>query len=156
MTSASDTSTTRRVAVLVAREGIEQSELTGPWQALQDAGWQPVLVAPDEGEVQAFNHLDAADTFPVDVTLSTASGQRSRSCDLRARARIRTTATGVHPAITAKHSAIAGTHFSWSPSNSTMASLSPSRRRSWWSEASKQTRKQGPWQLTTLLVQKFP
>lgn len=72
MTSASDTSTTRRVAVLVAMEGIEQSELTGPWQALQDAGWQPVLVAPEEGEVQAFNHLDAADTFPVDVTLSTA------------------------------------------------------------------------------------
>ena len=43
------------------------------------------------------------------------------------------------------HSATAGTHFSGSPSNSTMASLSPSRRRSWWSEASKQTRKQGPW-----------
>lgn len=69
----SDTPTTRRVAVLVAAEGIEQVELTSPWQALEDAGWEPVLVSPDSGSVQAFNHLDRADTFPVDVTVADAS-----------------------------------------------------------------------------------
>ncbi|WP_068258824.1 type 1 glutamine amidotransferase domain-containing protein [Janibacter limosus] len=64
---------TRRVAVLVAMEGIEQVELTGPWKALEEAGWEPVLVAPEAGEVQAFEHLDRADTFPVDTTVADAS-----------------------------------------------------------------------------------
>lgn len=69
----SETPTSRRVAVLVAAEGIEQVELTSPWKALEDAGWEPVLVSPDTGTVQAFNHLDRADTFPVDVTVADAS-----------------------------------------------------------------------------------
>jgi len=62
----------RRIAVLVAGEGIEQVELTEPWQAVQDAGGQPVLVSPEAGSVQAFNHLDRADTFDVDQTLADA------------------------------------------------------------------------------------
>lgn len=53
---------------MVANEGIEQAELTSPWQAVQEAGGEPVLVAPKSGEVQAFNHLDKGDTFPVDRT----------------------------------------------------------------------------------------
>lgn len=64
--------TTRRIAVLVAAEGIEQVELTEPWKALTDAGWEPVLVSPESGKVQAFNHLEAADTFPVDQTVADA------------------------------------------------------------------------------------
>lgn len=60
----------RRIAVLVAAEGTEQVELTGPWKALGDAGWEPVLVSPDEGTVRAFDHLTAADTFPVDQTVA--------------------------------------------------------------------------------------
>lgn len=65
MTSTTNGRTTR-VAVLVAAEGIEQVELTGPWKALEDAGWDPVLVSPEGGEVRAYNHLEAADSFPVD------------------------------------------------------------------------------------------
>ena len=61
-----------RVAFVVANEGIEQVELTEPWKAVQGAGAQPVLVATEAGEVQAFNHLDKADTFPVDVTTADA------------------------------------------------------------------------------------
>jgi protease I len=57
-----------KVAFMVAMEGIEQVELTSPWQAVKDAGATPHLVAPKDGEVQAFNHLDKADTFPVDRT----------------------------------------------------------------------------------------
>jgi protease I len=62
----------RQVAFLVANEGVEQVELTEPWKAVTEAGGQPVLVAPEGGEVQAFNHLDRADTFPVDVTVDDA------------------------------------------------------------------------------------
>jgi protease I len=53
----------KRVAFLVANEGVEQVELTAPWEAVEEAGGEPVLIAPETGEVQAFEHLDKADTF---------------------------------------------------------------------------------------------
>ncbi|MGH8973471.1 MAG: DJ-1/PfpI family protein, partial [Acidimicrobiia bacterium] len=62
----------KRIAFLMANEGVEQVELTEPWKAVQDAGGQPVLVAPEAGRVQAFNHIDRADTFPVDETVAEA------------------------------------------------------------------------------------
>ncbi len=68
----SEQTTSRRVAFLVANEGVEQVELTEPWQAVTDAGGVAVLVAPDAGEVQAFHHLDKGDTFPVDTTVADA------------------------------------------------------------------------------------
>ena len=61
-----------KVAFLVAGEGIEQVELTEPWKAVEQAGSQPVLLSPEAGSVQAFNHLDKADTFDVDVTVADA------------------------------------------------------------------------------------
>jgi protease I len=60
-----------RVAILVA-EGFEQVELTGPRQALVDAGAKPQIVSPEAKTVQAFNHLDKADHFTVDVPLDSA------------------------------------------------------------------------------------
>jgi len=62
----------KKIAFLVANEGIEQIELERPWQAVEEAGGEPVLVAPDEGEAQAFNHLDKADTFSVDQAVGDA------------------------------------------------------------------------------------
>jgi protease I len=59
----------RTIAFLVAPEGIEQVELTEPWQAVQDAGGTPRLVSTDSGTVQAFQHLDKADAFDVDDTV---------------------------------------------------------------------------------------
>jgi len=59
--------TGKTIAFLVAGEGIEQVELTEPWKAVQEAGGTPRLVSPADGQVQAFNHLDKADTFPVDA-----------------------------------------------------------------------------------------
>ncbi|WP_024441531.1 MULTISPECIES: type 1 glutamine amidotransferase domain-containing protein [unclassified Mycobacterium] len=56
----------RRVAFLVAPEGVEQVELTEPWRATAEAGAHPMLVSTAEGPVQAFNHLDPADKFGVD------------------------------------------------------------------------------------------
>nr|MBA3620142.1 DJ-1/PfpI family protein [Acidothermales bacterium] len=62
----------KTVAFLVAGEGIEQVELTEPWKAVQSAGGTPKLVSLEEGEVQAFNHLDKGDTFSVDETAESA------------------------------------------------------------------------------------
>jgi protease I len=62
----------RRVAFMVANEGMEQVEFTEPWQAVKDAGGTPELLAPESGQVQAFNHLDKADTFAVDRAIGDA------------------------------------------------------------------------------------
>ena len=56
----------RKIAFLVANEGAEQVELTEPWKAVEKAGGRPVLLAPEKGEVQAFNHLDKGDTFTAE------------------------------------------------------------------------------------------
>jgi protease I len=64
--------TGKKIAFAVAKEGIEQIELTSPWEAVKDAGGQPVLVSVEKGQVQAFNHLDKADTFDVDDTFAAA------------------------------------------------------------------------------------
>ncbi|HEX4188251.1 MAG TPA: type 1 glutamine amidotransferase domain-containing protein [Solirubrobacteraceae bacterium] len=59
----------KRIAFLVAQEGVEEVELTKPWEALKAAGATPELIAPKRGGVQAMNHLDKGSTFPVDRTL---------------------------------------------------------------------------------------
>jgi protease I len=58
--------TGKTVAILVAPEGIEQIELTDPRAALEEAGATVHLLSTEAGEVQAFEHLDKADTFVVD------------------------------------------------------------------------------------------
>ena len=67
------TLTGKTVAFLVAPEGIEQVELTEPWKAVQEAGGTPRLLSTQAGTVQAFNHLDPADTFDVDDTVDAVS-----------------------------------------------------------------------------------
>src|SRR3954452_16377541 len=62
----------KTVAFLVAPEGIEQVDLTEPWKAVEAAGGTPRLVSTGSGQVQAFNHLDKADTFDVDETVEQA------------------------------------------------------------------------------------
>ncbi|MGI5532301.1 type 1 glutamine amidotransferase domain-containing protein [Streptomyces syringium] len=58
-----------RIAFLVAPEGVEQIELTDPWQAALDADGTPRLVSTKSGRIQAFHHLDKGDTFAVDADL---------------------------------------------------------------------------------------
>lgn len=60
------------VAFLVAQEGVEEIELTKPWQAVAEAGGKPELLAPKSGRVQAFNHLDKSAAYEVDRSLSEA------------------------------------------------------------------------------------
>ena len=63
----------KRIAFVVATEGAEQVELTEPWKAVEGEGGKPELLSTEAGEIQAFNHLDKADTFPVDHTVADAS-----------------------------------------------------------------------------------
>jgi protease I len=56
----------KKIAFLMANEGVEQVELTEPLQAVREAGAEVELLAPEAGEIQAFNHLDKGDTFDVD------------------------------------------------------------------------------------------
>ncbi len=58
----------KTIAFAVANEGVEQVELTGPWDTVVEAGGRPVLVSLEPGKVQAFNHLDKGDVFTVDKT----------------------------------------------------------------------------------------
>jgi protease I len=62
----------KRIAFLVAPEGTEQVELTEPWKAVEGEGAAPELISTDDGEIQAFNHLDKGDTFKVDRTVGDA------------------------------------------------------------------------------------
>jgi protease I len=62
----------KKIAFLLAQEGVEEVELTKPWEAVEQAGATPELIAPEEGSIQAFNHLDKGSTFTVDRTLADA------------------------------------------------------------------------------------
>jgi protease I len=61
------------IAFLTASEGIEKAELVEPWQAVLDAGHEAVLLSPEPGEVQLFEHLDKAETRTVDREVGSAS-----------------------------------------------------------------------------------
>ena len=74
----------KKIAFLTAAEGIEKAELTEPWAAVSDAGFKPVLISPKEGKVQLFEHLDKADTQPVDVTVADARSTTTTRWSFRA------------------------------------------------------------------------
>jgi len=61
----------RKIA-FVAADGVEQVELTEPWEAVKAEGGQPELLSVESGEIQGFNHLDRADKFKVDRAVSDA------------------------------------------------------------------------------------
>ncbi len=62
----------KRIALL-ATEGFEQPELTGPKEALEQAGARAEIVSPGGEQVRAWKHTDWGDTFKVDVPLSDAN-----------------------------------------------------------------------------------
>jgi protease I len=63
----------KRIAFLMANEGVEQIEFTEPLKIVQEAGAETDVIATESGEIQAFNHLDKGDTFDVDKTTSEAT-----------------------------------------------------------------------------------
>lgn len=66
--------TGRKVAFL-ATDGVEQVELTAPWQALKEARAEAVLVGLKAGKIQGVIHEEKADTFDVDATVDAVSAR---------------------------------------------------------------------------------
>jgi protease I len=59
----------KRIAFL-ATDGVEQVELTEPWDAMREAGATCELVSLKSGTIQGFDHHDKGGTFPVDRVVS--------------------------------------------------------------------------------------
>ena len=64
----------RKVAFL-ATDGVEQVELTAPWNALKQAGADVTLLSDKTGTIQAVNHGEQGENFPVDGTLADATAR---------------------------------------------------------------------------------
>ena len=66
--------TGRKVAFL-ATDGVEQVELTAPWNALKAAGADVVLVSDKPDDIQAVNHDEKGERYHVDLDVSKASAR---------------------------------------------------------------------------------
>jgi protease I len=62
----------KKVAFLFT-DGVEQVELDKPAEAVREAGADVDYVSLDDGEIQAFNHLDHGDKIKVDRKVSDVS-----------------------------------------------------------------------------------
>jgi protease I len=62
----------KRVA-FIATDGVEQVELTDPWQAVKNAGAKPELIAPKPGSIQGVHGDQKGDTFDVHRTTDEVS-----------------------------------------------------------------------------------
>jgi protease I len=62
----------QRIAFL-ATDGVEQSELTEPWEAVEQAGGTPVLVSVHDGTIHGVVGSDDGDDFPVDEVVTDVS-----------------------------------------------------------------------------------
>ena len=62
----------KKIAFL-ATDGVEQVELTKPWEAVKDAGAEAELLSLDDGQIQGFEHLDHGEKFAVDKKVSDAN-----------------------------------------------------------------------------------
>lgn len=64
-----------KMIAILATDGFEQSELTEPRKALDQAGATTVLIAPKEGKIKGWNHTDWGESLRVDKTLDQANPQ---------------------------------------------------------------------------------
>lgn len=62
----------KTIAFLVT-DGFEQIELTTPWEQINLAGAETVLIAMEEGKVQGYHHLDKGDAFKADKSITDVS-----------------------------------------------------------------------------------
>ena len=72
MTEQAGTSGTKKVAFLTADEGVERIELTDPWKAVEDAGFEPVLLSSKGQGVDLFDHLTKVETQQADRAVADA------------------------------------------------------------------------------------
>lgn len=64
-----------KTIAFLATDGVEQVELTQPWEAVTEAGATAHLVSLAPGTIRGFNHLDKGDTFDVDRTVDDAQAE---------------------------------------------------------------------------------
>jgi len=62
-----------RTVAFLATDGVEQVELTEPWDAVRAAGARPELLSIHDGEIRAVNHDEPGDTFSVDRVVGDAA-----------------------------------------------------------------------------------
>jgi protease I len=58
-----------RMIAILATDGVEQVELVEPRKALEQEGAETRLVSIKSGKIQGMNHIDKADTIPVDAAI---------------------------------------------------------------------------------------
>lgn len=66
----------QKTIAFLASDGVEQVELTKPWEAIKAAGAEVHLISLEPGEIQGFNHLDKGQTFQVDRTVDSAKASQ--------------------------------------------------------------------------------
>lgn len=66
----------KKTVAILATDGVEQVELTKPWEAIREAGAEVHLISLKSGEIHGFNHLDKGDTFRVDRTVDSAEASQ--------------------------------------------------------------------------------
>src|SRR3954452_11955638 len=62
----------KKIAFLFT-DGVEQVELDKPAEAVRDAGAEIDYISLDDGEIQAFNHLDHGDKIKIDKKVADVS-----------------------------------------------------------------------------------
>lgn len=62
----------KRIAFL-ATDGVEQSELSRPWDAIKAAGAEVELISLEQGKIQGMEHAEKGEQFQVDKVISEAS-----------------------------------------------------------------------------------
>jgi protease I len=69
----SDSLSGRTVAFLMSNSGVEEAELVEPRDAVTNAGASVVLLAPEQGTIQAFSHdVEKAGTYQADKAVKSA------------------------------------------------------------------------------------
>lgn len=59
----------KRIAFL-ATDGVEQSELSRPWDAIKEAGAEVIIVSLEKGKIQGMKHDQKGEEFKVDQIIS--------------------------------------------------------------------------------------
>ena len=59
----------KKIAFL-ATDGVEQSELIRPWDAIREAGAEVELISLEKGHIQGMNHDEKGSVFQVDKTIN--------------------------------------------------------------------------------------
>lgn len=62
-----------KTVAMLATDGVEQIELTRPWEELAAAGARVELVSIKSGSIDGYHHLEKADSFKVDKTVQQAA-----------------------------------------------------------------------------------